>query len=126
MVFLTKLIKMKFKIVLVVFPFDDLSDFKLRPALCLTDTISEHKHILLAFITSNLNNATESTDLIIDKAEAEFEMTGLKVSPVIKIHRIITTSDKIIQKVIGVLPESYHYKVYEKIKLLFNLSPQSL
>ncbi len=113
---------MKFKIVLVIFPFDDLSDFKLRPAVCLTNPVSEHKHILLAFITSNLNNATEVTDLIIEKAEADFDMTGLKVSSVIKIHRIITTSDKIIQKVIGILPESYHNKVYEKIKLLFNLN----
>lgn len=81
---------------------------------------------MLAFITSNLNNGTEITDLIINKADAEFEMTGLKVSSVIKIHRIITTSDKIIQKVTGILPESYPYKVYEKIKLLFNLNPQSL
>src|SRR5674476_809496 len=91
-----KLIKMKFKVVLVNFPFDNLSDFKLRPALCLTDSISEHNHILLAFITSNLNNATEITDLIINKSDVEFEKTGLKVSSVIKIHRLITTSDSIL------------------------------
>lgn len=112
---------MKFKVVLVNFPFDNLSDFKLRPALCLTGSISEHNHILLAFITSNLNNATEITDLIINKSDVEFEKTGLKVSSVIKIHRLITTSDSIIQKVIGTLPESYYNKVYEKIKLLFNM-----
>lgn len=113
---------MKFKIVLVTFPFDDLSDFKLKPALCLTDPISEYRHILLAFITSNLHNATEITDLIIDKSNVEFEKTGLKVSSVIKIHRITTTSDNIIQKVIGTLPESYHNKIYEKLKLLFNIN----
>ncbi len=74
---------MKFKIVLVTFPFDDFSDSKLRPALCLTDPISGHKHK--------------------------------------KIHRLITTSDNIIQKVIGTLPVSYESNVYEKIKLLFKI-----
>lgn len=70
---------MKFKIVLINFPFDDLSGIKLRPALCLTDFISEHRHIILAFITSNLNNATEITDLIVEKTNVDFEKTGLKV-----------------------------------------------
>ena len=112
---------MKFKIVLINFPFDDLSGIKLRPALCLTDFISEHRHIILAFITSNLNNATEITDLIIEKTNVDFEKTGLKVPSVIKMHRLITSSDNIIQKVIGFLPESYHRNVDGKIKLLFKI-----
>lgn len=119
---LTKQIKMKFKIVLINFPFDDLSETKLRPALCLTDAISEHKHVILAFITSNLNNATESTDLIIENSRVDFEKTGLKVSSVIKIHRLITVSDRFIQKVIGRLPASYQNEVNEKINLLFYLN----
>jgi mRNA interferase MazF len=113
---------MKFKIVLINFPFDDFSETKLRSAICLTERISKHKQIILAPITSNLNNATEVTDLIIDKAEVGFEKTGLKVCSAIKIHRLLTASDKIIQKVIGDLPESYHQQVYEKIRLLFGLS----
>lgn len=121
MVFHINMEKMRFKIVLIKFPFDDFSDFKLRPALCLTDPISEHNHILPAFITSNLSNATEITDLIIDKSSAGFETTGLKVSSVVKIHRLITTPDSIIQKVIGTLPVSFESKVYEKIKILFKI-----
>jgi len=113
---------MKFKIVLVNFPFDDLLNFKLRPAICLTDSISEHKHIILAFITSNVNNATEITDFVIDKSDSEFAMTGLKVSSVVKIHRLITTSDNIIQKEIGILPQVYHSRIQQKIKLLFNIN----
>lgn len=113
---------MKFKIVLINFPFDDFTQTKLRPALCLTDFISKHQQIVLAPITSNLNNATEITDLIIEITNTGFEKTGLKVSSVIKIHRLLTTSDKIIQKTIGDLPESFHQEVYEKIKLLFNIN----
>ena len=45
----------KDKIVLVPFPFDDLSAEKVRPAVCLTDPIGQHRHVILAFITSNTN-----------------------------------------------------------------------
>ena len=73
-------------------------------------------------ITSNLNNATENTDLIIENTNSDFDKTGLKVSSVIKMHRLLTASDFIIQKVIGVLPASYHNIIDEKLKLVFNIS----
>lgn len=111
---------MKFKIVLINFPFDKFTESKLRPALCSTEVISKHNQIILAAITSNLNNATEVTDVVIENTEIDFEKTGLKVSSVIKIHKLLTASDKIIQKIIGDLPQSYHEQVYKKIKLLFN------
>ncbi len=70
---------MKFKIVLINFPFDDFSESKLRPALCLTDPISEHNQLVVALIKSNLQNASEITDVIIEKNKIDFEVTGLKV-----------------------------------------------
>lgn len=121
MEFLIKVSLMKFKIVLIDFPFDDFSESKLRPALCLTNPISEHNQIVLALITSNLHNANEITDVIIEKDQADFQATGLKVSSVIKIHRLLTTTDKIIRKIIGDLPESYYSEIYEKIKRLFGI-----
>jgi mRNA interferase MazF len=39
----------KYKIVLVPFPFDDFSDTKLRPALCLTDYIGNFNQNVIAF-----------------------------------------------------------------------------
>jgi mRNA interferase MazF len=46
----------KHKIVLIPFPFDDLSGTKLRPALCVTSTIRMHRLITLttAFIKREL------------------------------------------------------------------------
>ena len=37
---------------MVAFPFDDLSGSKVRPAVCLTDVVGVHGHVVLAFITS--------------------------------------------------------------------------
>ena len=46
----------KGKVVLVLFPFDDLTSAKLRPAVCLTDPIGSHRHVVLAFITKLIKN----------------------------------------------------------------------
>lgn len=43
---------MKGKVVLIQFPFDDLSSSKVRPAYCLTDAIGIYRHIIFALITS--------------------------------------------------------------------------
>ena len=40
------------KVVLVPFPFDDLATQKARPAVCLTEPLTSHRHIVLAFVTS--------------------------------------------------------------------------
>jgi mRNA interferase MazF len=40
---------MRFKVVLVEFPFDNLSGLKVRPAVCLTEPLGRYKHLVLAF-----------------------------------------------------------------------------
>ena len=69
---------MQFKIVLVPFPFDDLSGKKVRPALCLTDEISNYNHVVIAFITSQISKAGELSDIILSSADSDFKHTGLK------------------------------------------------
>jgi len=44
----------KGKVVLVRFPFDDLSGSKVRPALCLNNPVGQYHHVILAFITSQI------------------------------------------------------------------------
>lgn len=65
------------KVVLVPFPFDDLSTTKVRPAVCLTDPIGEYRHIVLAFITSRIPADLMETHLLLDASETDFAMSGL-------------------------------------------------
>ena len=58
---------MKGKIVLVPFPFDDLSTTKVRPAVCLTDPVGPHCHVIIAFISSRTPTNLLETDLILKK-----------------------------------------------------------
>ncbi len=91
---------MKYKIILVPFPFDDLSQTKVRPAICLTDTIGKYHHVVIAFITSQVVKATEATDIKI----TNLQNTGLKVISAIKLHRIVTISTDLIKRELGKLP----------------------
>jgi hypothetical protein len=72
----------KGKIVLVPFPFDDLSAKKVRPALCLTNLIGPHRHVILAFITSQIPPTVTITDVVLDPAQKDFAATGLRVPSV--------------------------------------------
>ncbi len=48
---------MKYKIVLTAYPFDDLTTIKVRPALCLTEPISNYNHTVMAFISSQIDKS---------------------------------------------------------------------
>ena len=87
---------MKYKILLVPFPFDDLTASKVRPAVCLTNEIKPHNHIVLAFITSRILASASATDFVIDKSDTDFATTGLKVSSTIRLHRLMTVTKSIV------------------------------
>lgn len=89
---------MKYKVVLVPFPFDDLSSAKVRPAICLTDEIVPYGHVVVAFVTSKVTDSPSDTDLVIDLDDPHFPQTGLKVASTVRLHRLMTVSSTIIRK----------------------------
>ena len=68
---------MKGKIVLIQFPFDDLSSSKVRPAYCLTNQIGNYQHIIFALITSSIPENPLHTDIILNFQNPDFMMSGL-------------------------------------------------
>lgn len=111
----------KNKIVLIPFPFDTLSAMKVRPALCLTDPIGLHSHIILAFISSRIPGSENllDSDLVIDSNEENFSTTGLRVSSTIRLHRLMTVATSLIKRELGVLSPVLQEKVSKKLKDLF-------
>ena len=55
------------KIVLVPFPFDDLSTTKVRPAVCLTEPTGPQRHVVLAFITSQAPDKLLDSDVLLSE-----------------------------------------------------------
>jgi mRNA interferase MazF len=111
----------KSNIVLVPFPFDDLRSNKVRPAVCLTNPIGPHRHVVVAFITSRLPAQPLPTDLIIDEADPAFSTTGLRVSSAVQFHRMLTISTALIQRRLGMLPSEWQVKVDQRLRLVFEL-----
>lgn len=112
----------KHKIVLVPFPFGDLSSTKVRPAVCLTDPIGPHRHIVLAFMTSRPNNAQLATDLLLDAADPDFSATGLRGSSTLQLHRVMTATTSLIQRELGHLPPRIQAEVGNRLRVLFGLN----
>ena len=84
------------KIVLVPFPFDDLSSSKVRPAVCLTDPIGPHRHVVLAFITSRVSVSPLPTDVVMDPSDPSFSSTGLRAASMLQVHRLLTATTALI------------------------------
>lgn len=113
---------LKSKIVLVPFPFDDLSSSKVRPAVCLTGAIGQHNHVVLAFITSHLPDEPTSSDIILRSEEEDFGQTRLRISSALRLHRMITVNTDLIRRELGQLSSRHQEEIKHKLRELFDLA----
>src|SRR3989344_6662474 len=96
-------------IVLIDFPFTDLSDFKMRPALVLySDEKSED--CVFAFITSEKPKKLIEFDVKLRKSK----YNGLKNDSIIKLDRIATLNKKMASRYLGKLDSDYVVEVDNK------------
>lgn len=109
------------KVVLVPFPFDDFSTTKVRPAVCLTDPIGPYRHVVLAFITSQIPADLLDSDVVLDSNDKGFARTGLRVTSTIRLHRLMTVTAALIQRELGELPPQVQDEVRDKLRKMFGL-----
>jgi len=109
---------LKGKIILVPFPFTDLTSTKLRPALVLHES---EKDVVVAFISSR-TEMPRPTDITIDKNSSEFKRTGLKLTSVLKLDKIATISKDLILGEIGEVGTRLKKEINRKIAELYNLN----
>ncbi len=105
----------KGNIVLVRFPFTDLSAEKLRPAVVLVGE-DELGDVCLAFVTSRRDYG--------GKYEVTMEAnhnTGLKVPSTLRLSKIATIHSELIVGKIGQVPDELLEEMDYKLKLLFQL-----
>jgi mRNA interferase MazF len=111
---------MRYKVVLVPFPFDDLSSSKVRPAVCLTEPIGPYRHVVLAFITSRIPQEPLETDLVLSIEKEGFGMTGLRVSSTLQLHRLMTVTTSLIRRELGELSPETQGEVRDRLRELFS------
>jgi len=79
------------KIFLVPFPWDDFSSLKVRPTLCLSEPVGEHRQMVVAYIGSKIPSELMDTD-VVTYDDPDVEGTGLHKTSVIRVHRLITVT----------------------------------
>ncbi len=88
-------------VVLVPFPFADLSGRKVRPAV-IVSAEPQASELILAFITSVLSNRSpRGAEIELLRANAEFRATGLKVDSLIRLDKLVTLSRSVISRRLG-------------------------
>ncbi len=105
----------KYKIVLVPFPFTDLSTSKIRPAVIISHNLLGGD-VVTSFISSEIEKVSVS-DVKIKKTE----VNGLKKNSVIKISKIATLDKKTILGEIGEVDNNLKKKIDHNLKKVFDL-----
>lgn len=100
-------------IILVPFPFTDLSGNKLRPAVVLAETVLD---VIVCFVTTQLQ-WQEEKDIILTPTEAN----GIKKKSLIRVNKITTLDKALALGKIGSLSEADIEKLNSKIKNLLQL-----
>ena len=103
----------KGEIVLIPFPFTDLTGIKLRPALIITETVLD---VTVSFITTQLQ-WQESTDILLQPTLTN----GIKKNSLIRLSKIATVSKSLIKGKIGVITKTEILELNQKLLILFDL-----
>lgn len=117
---MANLLVMKRRIVLIEFPYDDLSASKIRPAYCLTNPIGENRHLIFALITSQMPTVLLGSDLILDLSHPDFAISGLRKPSTLRLNHLITLRRSMVQRRLGELSLETHTALVEKLSNLLN------
>ncbi len=109
---------MKGKLVLIPFPFTDLTSYKLRPALVIHEG---DKDVIVAFISSRLPSTLSDYDVVIRRDHPEFKSTGLKIDSIIRLEKTATIIKELIVGEIGEIGPILREEINRKLDRLFRL-----
>jgi mRNA interferase MazF len=112
----------KGNVVLVEFPFTDLSQTKLLPAvvLALNLTIDE---ITLCFISSQQVDRLNVSEFALLDSDPDFPQTGLRISSKVRVTRITTLNRQLIVRRLGSLGKQHLQQLETSLIQAFQLAP---
>jgi mRNA interferase MazF len=95
-------------VVLVRFPFTDLTGSKVRPAVIVTPNkyLAESDDVLCAFISSSIPSALLPTDIPLHAEDAGFAQLGLKRSSLLRPHKLVLLNRSLVHSKLGDLTSS--------------------
>ena len=89
------------QIVLFRFPYTNLNEGKLRPALLLGQLPGEYDDWLICMISSQVRHYVPDFDEVVREGDSDFGMSGLKVTSVIRVGRLAVVNGSVLVGAIG-------------------------
>ena len=117
----------KWDVVLLSFPFTDLSATKVRPAVVVSpDSYNQtSQDVVVILITTNTSRRS-AFDLLLNKAHAEFLQTGLRYDSAIRIDKIFTLSKRLVVRALGGFGPRLKADVEKQLRLFLQLPGEQL
>jgi mRNA interferase MazF len=109
---------MKGKIVVVPFPFTDLSSIKRRPALILHETKYD---VVVAYISSVMPATQSPEDVLIPRSKSSFIRTGLVSDSVIQLDKLATIEKSLIIRTLGEVDNDLKAEINPKLAACYRL-----
>ncbi len=94
------------QVVLFPFPYADLRQGKLRPALLLGQLPGDYDDWLICMISSQTRHYIQGFDEIIRRSDEDFTQSGLKVESVIRVGRLAVVTGDVLVGAIGEISSS--------------------
>jgi mRNA interferase MazF len=108
-------------VVLVPFPFADLSGNKVRPAVVVSAD-PQGPELIVAFVTSVLTNRSpRGAEIELSQVDPEFIATGLKMDSLIRLDKLVTLSANIITRRLGKLGSKAKASLAAGLRLAFGI-----
>lgn len=109
------------KVVLVPFPFTDLSSQKIRPAVILSKDNHLSRDVVVVFISSVVAKKPHQYSYVIEAGDKNFKQAGLKVPSVVVCDKLATLDKTIIIGEIGSVPTNTMKELSQLVKVALGL-----
>ena len=107
-------------IVLVPFPFTDLTSSKVRPAV-IVSADPQGEDIIIAFISSVLT-PSRNVDFLLAADNPDFRETGLKKDSLFKMDKLLSIHKGLILRYLGRISVGIQQKLNERLKAALGLT----
>jgi len=110
-------------VVLVRYPFTDLSAVKVRPAIILTPDhlIVKLEDVLCLFISSIVPKKTLPTDFVLESSHPSFLKTGLKSRSLFRAHKLALLHKSLILRVLGEMDKDLMKEINHRLLISLGL-----
>jgi mRNA interferase MazF len=110
-------------VVLIRYPFTDLSGAKVRPALVVTPDhlLPRLDDVLCLFVSSAMPADLLPADFVLEPGHPSFPTTGLKRRSVLRMHKLALLHKVLVLRVLGEGDPALIYEVDQRLRLALGL-----